>query len=220
MNAPIVAPGQTLELTIPGPSTTLNALLSVPLTAPATGIAVVCHPHPLYGGSMTNKVVTTLGSSLQKRGFAVLRFDFRGVGKSAGTHDHGQGETDDCVAAVAWMREYRPGLPLLLAGFSFGAYISLKAATPARPAGLISIAPPFKYFEHEPRPPHPNCPWLALHSTDDEVVSYDDTRRELLTYQPPPQLLTVEGCGHFFHGRLNEIQRAVSVFLDAHPMSS
>lgn len=215
MRASSFVPGQTSELRLDGPAGTLDARLAIPLTTKR--LAVVCHPHPLYGGSMTNKVVTTLATALQRRDTAVLRFDFRGVGKSAGTHDEGRGETEDCLTAVAALRQQWPTLPLLLAGFSFGAYISLKAAATARAAGLISIAPPFKYFDAEPKPPHPGCPWLALHSTDDDTVPYADTRRELLAYAPPPQLLTVEGCGHFFHGRLNEIENAVSVFLDAHP---
>lgn len=211
---PSVAAGQTAELDLPGPAGALNARIAVPLTP--RRLAVVCHPHPLYGGSMTNKVVTTLATALQRRDTVALRFDFRGVGKSAGVHDRGRGETEDCLTAAAALRQQWPDLPLLLAGFSFGAYISLKAAVPAGAAGLISIAPPFKYFANEPKPAHPNCPWLALHSTDDDTVPYEDTRRELLAYTPPPRLLTVDGCGHFFHGRLNEIENAVSVFLDAH----
>lgn len=208
--------GQTSELAIPGPAGILNARLAMPLTAAPTGIAVLCHPHPLFGGSMTNKVVTTLAATAQKQGFATLRFDFRGVGRSQGVHDGGRGETDDCLAAVDGMRRRWPGARLLLAGFSFGAFIALKAATIAKPAALFSVAPPFKYFDKEPLPSRPACPWRILHSTDDDVVAYDDTRRQALAYRPPPEWAPVEGCGHFFHGRLNDVAAALSDFLQTH----
>src|SRR6185295_6088376 len=94
-----------------------------------------------------------------------------------------------------------PGAPLLLAGFSFGAFVSLKAAARAQPALQVSIAPPFKYCEAEPLPP-PQAPWLVVHGRDDEVVSYADTAAVLARYQPPPELASLDGVGHFFHGRL------------------
>ncbi len=184
----------------------------MPASAPR-GVAVVCHPHPLYGGALSNKVVYTLDSCMQRHGFASVRFNFRGVGKSAGTHDHGRGETDDALAVARWIQDQLPGLPLLLGGFSFGGFIALKAAALLKPALLVTVAPPFKYFESEPRPVHPGCPWLVLHSTDDEVVDYEQTRTELLRYEPPPELVTLQDAGHFFHGRLNDVQKFVSDWL-------
>ena len=162
---------------------------------------------------MTNKVVTTLAAIAQRHGFVAVRFNFRGVGASAGTHDQGRGETRDCVEVAEWLRAQQPNLPLLLAGFSFGGFIALKAAAILKPALLATVAPPFKYLESEPRPVHPGCPWLVLHSTDDEVVSYEQTRSELMRYQPPPQLVTLQGAGHFFHARLNDVQQSVSDWL-------
>ena len=181
--------------------------------APPAGIAVVCHPHPLHGGALTNKVTYQLAACAQKAGLAVARFNFRGVGRSAGRHDEGRGETDDTLAVAAWLRAQLPGAPLLLAGFSFGAFVSLKAAARARPQLLVSIAPPFKYFEAEPLPPRPAAPWLVVHGRDDEVVDYAGTKAVLDTYVPPPELVTLDGVGHFFHGRLRDLEAAVSAFI-------
>ena len=195
-----------------GPIETLVAMPSVP----PRGIAVVCHPHPLHGGALSNKVTYTLASCALKAGFVAARFNFRGVGKSAGRHDEGRGETDDTLAVVDWLRAQLPEAPLLLAGFSFGAYVSLKAAAHARPALQVSIAPPFRYFASEPLPPRPPSPWLVVHGRDDEVVAYADTKAVLDGYDPLPELVTLDGVGHFFHGRLGDLEAAVSAFIQRH----
>lgn len=179
-------------------------------------IALILHPHPLYGGTMNNKVVYNLFHVFAKRGFSVLRFNFRGVGRSEGVHDEGRGEADDTLAVVQWLRAQAPGAPLLLAGFSFGAFVSLKAAARAQPQLQVSIAPPFRYFSGEPLPPRPDAPWLVVHGRDDDVVAYDDTVTVLRQYQPPPELVTLDGAGHFFHGQLGELGRAVGAFLRRH----
>lgn len=206
------APGHSAGHTFAGAGGAIQLAVSMP-NAAARGVAVVCHPHPLYGGAMSNKVVYTLATTAQKHGLATAKFNFRGVDKSEGTHDQGRGETDDAVAVARWLSAQLPGLPLLLAGFSFGGFIALKAAAILKPALLVTVAPPFKYFESEPRPAHPGCPWLVLHSTDDDTVNYQDTRTELMRYQPPPELVTLQGAGHFFHGRLNDVQQPVADWL-------
>jgi alpha/beta superfamily hydrolase len=193
----------------------IETLIAMPDAAPA-GFAVVCHPHPLHGGALTNKVTYALASCALRAGFAAARFNFRGVGKSAGAHDEGRGETEDTLTVVEWLRGQLPGAPLLLAGFSFGAFVSLKAAERARPALQVSIAPPFKYFAHEPRPPRPAAPWLVVHGTDDEVVPYEETRAALSGYAPPPELVTLDGVGHFFHSKLGVLDQAVSGFIQRH----
>ena len=119
---------------------------------------------------------------------------------------------DDTLVVVDWLRGQVPG-PLLLAGFSFGAFVSLKAAARARPSLQVSIAPPFKYFAGEPLPLRPDAPWLVVHGRDDEVVACDETRAVLGQYQPPPELVTLDGVGHFFHGKLGELDRVVGEFL-------
>lgn len=210
------APGQAHTIFLDGAAGRIETLIAMPATEPAAPtkhFAVICHPHPLHGGALSNKVTYTLASSALKCGLAAVRFNFRGVGKSQGVHDGGRGETEDTLAVIAWMRERLPGAKLLLAGFSFGAFVSLKAAARAQPALQISIAPPFKYFADEPLPPRPAAPWLVLHGLDDEVVDYAETRQALLRYQPPPELVMMDGVGHFFHGRLNDLQDAVTGFI-------
>jgi len=214
-------PGVTAAVELAGPAGRLQALLAVPRGS-LKGIAVICHPHPLYGGAMTNKVVHTLASCALKSDLCALRFNFRGVGDSAGRYDSARGETDDTLAAVTWLRAKFPDQPLLLAGFSFGAYVALKAATQARPAWLVSVSVPLGRIrglsgksENEALPEQPDCPWLAVHSRDDEVVDYDETQRLLAGYRPPPQLETMQGAGHFYHGRLGDLQRVVLAFLQA-----
>lgn len=209
------APGRAETLSLRGPAGAIEALVAVPAAAPR-GIAVVCHPHPLHGGALTNKVTYTLAACALKAGLVAARFNFRGVGASEGAHDEGRGETEDTLAVADWLRRHVPDAPLLLAGFSFGAFVSLKAAARARPALQVSIAPPFKYFDGEPPPPRPPAPWLVVHGRDDEVVAYEDTRAALQRYAPPPELVTLDGVGHFFHGRLGDLEQAVSGFIARH----
>jgi uncharacterized protein len=207
--------GTADTLLLPGPAGAIETLVAVPADPPR-GIAVVCHPHPLHGGALTNKVAYTLAAAALKAGYVAARFNFRGVGKSAGTHDAGRGETEDTLVVVDWLRQRAPQAPLLLAGFSFGAFVSLKAAASARPQLQVSIAPPFKYFADEPLPPRPPAPWLVVHGRDDEVVAYADTKAVLDRYDPPPDLVTLDGVGHFFHGKLGELEAAVAAFLRRH----
>jgi len=209
------APGTSATVLLPGAAGHIEALVAAPDRPPA-GIAVVCHPHPLHGGALTNKVAYTLASCALKAGLVAARFNFRGVGRSEGAHDEGRGETEDTLAVVAWLRERASGAPLLLAGFSFGAFVSLKAAARARPALQVSIAPPFKYFESEPLPPRPDAPWLVVHGRDDEVVDYESTRAVLARYAPPPELATLDGVGHYYHGRLGDLAATVSGFIRRH----
>ena len=215
MDAKLPAPGHNATLLLPGPAGIIETLVSSPREAAGVpGFALVCHPHPLMGGAMTNKVAYTLASTALKAGLHALRFNFRGVGKSAGTHDQGRGETEDVLWLAQWMRQQLPGARLLLAGFSFGAFVSLNAAARARPDLQVSIAPPFgKYFGDAPPPLRPDCPWLVVHGLDDDVVPYAETAAVLQQYVPPPQLLSPDGVGHFFHGRLGDVQDAMQGFI-------
>jgi len=213
------AAGRAGTLLLTGAAGKIETLVAMP-PEPPTGIAVVCHPHPLHGGALTNKVTYALASCALKAGMAAARFNFRGVGKSQGTHDDGRGEVEDTLAVVAWLRSQLPGLPLLLAGFSFGAFVSLKAAARAKPSLQVSIAPPFKYFGDEPRPPRPDAPWLVVHGRDDDVVDYGETRAALAAYEPPAELVTLDGVGHFFHGKLGELEQVVADFVRRHPFAT
>jgi len=133
---------------IPGPDGALEGILSTPTQASPCGLAVICHPHPAHQGTMNNKVVHFLANAFDDTGFATLRFNFRGVEKSEGQYDEGKGETLDTLAAVHWLRQqYKPSLPLWLAGFSFGGYTSLSATRQSNIAGLISVAPAIHLFD-------------------------------------------------------------------------
>ena len=201
---PAAAPG----VTIAGPAGRLEALAEEPAAAPPRLVAVVCHPHPLFGGTLHNKVVHTLARALREGGAATVRFNFRGVGASDGTHDHGAGETDDALAVVRWARERWPGLGLVLAGFSFGAVVAIRAAAAADPLWLITIAPAVDRVELGDAPP-PDCDWLIVQGEADEVVAPEAVRSWQARWAPQARLRLLPGVGHFFHGRLHELEACI-----------
>jgi uncharacterized protein len=205
-------PPRAEPLSIDGPAGVLEALLEDPQLLPTAGFAVVCHPHPLHGGSMHNKVVHTVARACQERGMPTLRFNYRGVGASAGSYDEGRGETQDALAVVAAGRARWPGAALTLAGFSFGAMVSLCAAAAAAPARLISVAPAVTYAEFASIA-RPSCPWLIVQGEADEIVNSREVQAFAARFQPPPQLVMLPGVGHFFHGRLPELRDAAFEFL-------
>jgi alpha/beta superfamily hydrolase len=203
---------------IEGPAGGLEALLEQPPAdlqhaAPAA-FGVICHPHPLYGGSMQNKVVHSLARACQERGMPTLRFNFRGVGASAGSYDEGRGETQDTLAVIGAGRARWPHAALTLAGFSFGAVVSLMAAAAAAPSRLISVAPAVARFGLASMA-RPACPWLIVQGDADEVVDAREVQAFAAGFSPPPQLVLLAGVGHFFHGRLDQLRDAASAFLAA-----
>jgi alpha/beta superfamily hydrolase len=177
-------------------------------------VGVVCHPHPLYGGTMQNKVVHTLARAMQELGAATVRFNFRGVGASSGTHDEGRGEIDDAVAVAGWARAQWRCERLWLAGFSFGAAVALAAAPRLSPQRLVTVAPPVGRLGPDRRPPRPQASWLIVQGDVDEVVDAGEVARWAAGYEPPPELVEVEGAEHFFHGRLTELRELVKGFLE------
>lgn len=208
------SPPRAQALSIDGPSGVLEALLEDPQAGEPAGFAVVCHPHPLHGGNMHNKVVHTVARACQERGLATLRFNYRGVGSSAGSYDEGRGETQDALAVIAAGRARWPAAALTLAGFSFGGAVSLRAALLAAPAQLISIAPAVTGPEFATIA-RPACPWLIVQGEADDIVKYSDVQAFAARFQPPPQLRVLEAAGHFFHGRLPELRAAAFEFLSA-----
>ncbi len=189
---------------IAGPAGPLEALIEVPVQAAPLLAAVICHPHPLYGGTMHNKVVHTVARVLRGAGAATLRFNFRGVGSSAGRYDDGLGESDDALAAVAVVRARWPGLPLVLAGFSFGAAVAIAVAARAQPDWLISVAPALERVPLEGFVA-PACPWLIIQGDADEVVAAASVRQWRELHAGGARLVELAGAGHFFHGRLHEL---------------
>jgi len=193
-------------------SGSLEGLLELHPSAEVLGCAVICHPHPIQGGTMQNKVVHILSRTFVAQQFVSLRFNFRGVGNSSGEFDHGRGEVQDVLAATAWMRHHFEGLPVWLAGFSFGGAMAIQAAVNAQASGLICIAPATSRFAHSLHQ-LPTCPWLFVQGDKDELVDIDETIGYINCLPPGPQLVMFRDGGHFFHGRLIELRDTVGEFI-------
>lgn len=200
-----------LQLT--GEAGAIEALLEEPAAAgPVTAFGVVCHPHPLFGGSMTNKVVHTLARVWQELGVPTLRFNFRGVGASAGTYDEGRGETADTLRVIEWGRQRWPGATPWIAGFSFGSFVALRAAQTAAPGLLVTVAPPVGRWDFAGLVPPP-APWLIVQGDQDELVDVAAVRGFVAGFAPQsPTLEVMAGAEHFFHGRLHELREIVRRF--------
>ena len=210
------------SLILPGPAGDLEARVDFPAAAFAdsergspSACAVVCHPHPLFGGTLTNKVVHTLARTFNDAGMPSLRFNFRGVGASAGTHDGGAGEVQDALAAARYCRQRWPQARLWLAGFSFGAAVAIRASIEATPAGLVAVAPAVDRMDIGAVTP--GSAWLVLLGDADEVVSPQRMLAWAQGLRPQPAIQVLAGAGHFFHGRLPELHDAVAAFLNQRP---
>jgi alpha/beta superfamily hydrolase len=204
-------PDSACELLIPGPAGALEVAVDVPdAGTERTGIALICHPHPLHGGTMHNKVVTMVARSMRELGLATVRFNFRGVGKSEGEHDNGRGETLDLLAVAEWIAATRPQHALWLAGFSFGAYVALLGARHLPVKQMISVAPPAGRWDFSAVLP-PTCPWLVVQGEDDDVVEPQQvyTWIERLPPSERPTLVRMPETGHFFHRRLMDLRGAI-----------
>jgi alpha/beta superfamily hydrolase len=189
---------------IDGPAGALEVVTSVPRAAPA-GIALVAHPHPLQGGTLDNKVVQTLAKTFFGLGLVAVRFNFRGVGHSEGTFDDGIGETDDALAALAHARrEFGADAPVVLAGFSFGSFVQTRVAKIVAARRMVLVGPAVNRFAVETVP----ADTIVIHGEEDDVVPLS----EVFAWARPQELpITVfPGCGHFFHGRLPQLQRVVA----------
>jgi alpha/beta superfamily hydrolase len=176
-------------------------------------LAVVCHPHPLYQGTMHNKVVFAVATALFEAGCNVLRFNFRGVGLSAGSHDKGQGEIKDTLAALRFLKERYPAQPCLVAGSSFGAWMALEAAL--RDSTLISViavSPPLKYF-HATVLAELTVPKLFLQGMDDRICVPEALQSLYPSVADPKELVLLEGAGHFFDGHLTELKAKIMGYL-------
>ena len=204
----MILPGKANSFTFPGPAGNIEAVLDEATERnDHDPIAVICHPHPLFGGALHNKVVSTVARTLQGMGVTTLRFNFRGVEGSEGRHDEGHGEQDDLLAAVAWLRERYPEAPLWLAGFSFGSAIALATWRRAGAERLMLIAPP---VEHEYFPKGSvDIPWLVIMGGADEVVSPGAVSRWVSAQNPAPKYCYLDGAGHFFHRRLIDLRNTV-----------
>lgn len=207
-------PEHSTPVRLDGPAGVIEAVLAGGRVPAPARLAIVCHPHSLHGGSMDNKVVTMVERSLRVAGCATVRFNFRGVGNSAGVFDDGQGEGEDLAAVLQYARACLPDAELWLAGFSFGSYVSARMAGALGARLLISVAPPVERFGFRelPRPP---CRWIVLQGDADEVVDPAMVADYFAQVQPPVEYLNFPGAGHFFHGRLVELRQRLDELLPA-----
>ncbi len=192
---------------IEGPEGSIETIVDDPGVVGAL-YAVICHPHPLYGGTMDNKVVTTVARAFKSLNLPTLRFNFRGVGSSAGTYDGGEGETADALRIVEWGAKRWPGRGVVLAGFSFGAFVSLRLSEIYPLARLISIAPPIGRFNFSGLKT-PSCPWWVIQGDADDVVEPQGVIDWTGLQVPKPTLIVMSGAGHYFHGQLAELRQVL-----------
>lgn len=206
---------------IPGPEGPLEALLDTPFNgaqgAPRAA-AVLAHPHPLHGGTMHTKAVYQAAKALARSGVVVLRFNFRGVGRSAGVFDGGPGEMEDFRAALDFMAERYPDLPLWAAGFSFGSWIALTVgARDPRVQLLLGIAPPVDRYDFTVVK-ETDKPKFIIHGELDELVSIKDVRRFYAELREPKELAVIDGADHLFDGKTSEVGEAVEDLLADYPV--
>ena len=197
-----------------GPAGRLEAMLWTSPVADPDFAAVVCHPHPLFGGTMHNKVVYQAAKALHDRGAPVLRFNFRGAGQSEGVHDNGHGEQDDVRAALDYLAAEFPGRPILLAGFSFGSSVGLRVGCgDARVDKLIGLGLPvdninLSYLGMCTKPK------LLVQGGNDQFGSRVSIETLFATLPEPKRLVIVDGADHFFNGQLDRVGAAIKAWLD------
>ena len=195
-----------------GPSGRIEAILKEP-AGEVTRAAIVCHPHPLFGGTMHNKVVFRIAKAFEQSGFAALRFNFRGTGRSEGQHDEGRGEQDDLRAAISFIEQKYPGAKLWIAGFSFGSAVMLRVACEhERVRALVAADVPVSKYDFEHIVPCAK-PKLFVQGELDEFGPATDIERFFAKLMEPKRLKIIRGADHFFEGRLEELSEAVKDFI-------
>lgn len=200
---------QRNEIIIDGPVGALEAVVHLPADADFSRFGIICHPHPLQEGTMHNKVITTVAKTFVAIGIPCVRFNYRGVGNSAGNYGNVSGEVADCMAVVEWVKQQWPHAELYLAGFSFGAYIAAEVASKVVTKHLVSIAPAVErmpYYEL----PYLSCPWLVIQGEADEVVTPQAVYTWFEQLQANKTLIKFPDTGHFFHGKLLDLQQVIT----------
>lgn len=200
------------KLLLPGDKGDIETSVSWPKSNIARKVVVICHPHPLYGGSMDNKVVTTLVRSFNQLDYVAVRFNFRGVGASHGQHDEGRGEADDCSMILRWVQQQLPQAELALAGFSFGSFVAYKVAgweqwnTTLK--SLLLVAPPVSYPEFATLP-EPGMSCMVIQGEADEVVNPAAVYQWVEELAVKINLIRMPDTSHFFHGKLIELKQQI-----------
>ena len=209
---------QVLHVNIPTATGTLEGILKPEEvhSQPAL-VALICHPHPLSGGNMHNKVVFHIAKTLQQQNIPALRFNFRGVGHSSGIYDEGRGELDDTRFALEFLSRRYPSIPALIAGFSFGSWVGLRVgATDDRVQALIGLGTPARMFDNNTLQ---GChkPKLLIHGTLDQQAPYELIQTWFERLPAPKRLATIENADHFFQDRLTEVQNLIVDFIHTLP---
>jgi len=204
------------RLLVPGPAGSIEIVVDHPAIFPtegaeetARGIALVAHPHPLFGGTLDNKVAQTLAKAFAELGYVTIRPNFRGIGATEGAHDHGEGETDDLVRVIEWAHARFGPLPVVLAGFSFGAYVQTRVARRVKPERMALVGVPDglvtggRTYKTEPVP----SDTIVIHGEQDETALLAN----VLDWARPQELpiVVVPGADHFFHRKLHLIKNII-----------
>jgi hypothetical protein len=211
---------ESRNLFLTGPAGRLEAILWTPSAGSPPMAAVVCHPHPLFGGTMHNKVVYQAAKSLDALGLSVLRFNFRGTGTSEGKHDRGEGELDDVSAALDFLAAEFPNVPLLVAGFSFGGWVGLRAGCEDnRVTTLIGLGAPvnntdFSYLAQCKKPK------LFVHGANDIYGAVDKLKNLVASLPGENKLVVVEDADHFFVGKLDQVYAAITNWMSKRILDS
>lgn len=178
----------------------LEAILTIPETMNPSFMAILGHPHSLQGGSMSNKVVTTMARACRELGIASIRFNFRGVGQSEGQYDAGIGESEDMLILKNMWSQHAASCQFIIAGFSFGSYVAYRAAALSPSRLLITIAPAVNHYDYQELLSPDN--WHIFMGDHDEVVPFSEVERFAQNHQPPLPITHFVNTGHFFHGNL------------------
>lgn len=204
-------PAISSTVMLSGPAGALEVAVDLPEAGDAARpvVALICHPLSIEGGSMHNKVVTMTARALRELGVTVVRMNFRGVGESAGHYDNGVGEQDDLACVAQWLRAQLPGYQLWLGGFSFGAYVSLRACDALAPAALISIAPPVGRRDWNFEAVNTPDRWLVIMGEADEIVPPQGVFDWVAAQPEPPVLVRMPDTTHFFHRKLIDLRGVI-----------
>ncbi len=192
---------------IDGPTGKIECLAALPSSEDRKTLGIICHPHPLFGGTMTNKVTHMIEKAFREMGLHTIRFNFRGVGESEGEFDNGVGESEDLLSIYHWAHSLFPDYDVWLAGFSFGSYVALRASSEIKPSQFLTVAPPVERYDYSELT-IPKCPWLVIQGEEDDVVTPKAVYDYVNSLDPRPQLVTFK-AGHFFHRRLIDLKGAI-----------
>jgi alpha/beta superfamily hydrolase len=187
------------SILLQGPAGLIETIIHEPVNT-FDYLGIILHPHPLHGGTMNNKVVTTLAKTFRELNIINIKFNFRGVGKSEGIHDNGIGETEDTLFIIKWAQEKWPHKKIILSGFSFGSYVALRVASLYPINQLITVAPAVNKADFSGLDPH--CPWLIIVADQDEIVPSNEIYEWIKTLNPPPDVTSFPDANHFFDGQL------------------